>query len=115
MVNTLELGTHETVFLQKQSAKHAVAIFHHAGEDIMTRPLNEALDSTIMCWNRAEFGRISILSVTNAKGWAFDLAVVISKAMVDNKKYFAYTRTAKQLIVVKSKSCADILHLILKK
>lgn len=79
-----------------------VAILYHSGEDFMTQLLNESLDSTIMSWDKVKFGRISILSVTNAKGLEFDLAVVIPKGMVDNEKCFAYTRVVEQLIVVKS-------------
>lgn len=101
-IKTLNAAIQEAVQFQKQDAKRTVAILYHYGEQSTSNMLNSLLDPKIMSWDKAQAGKISILSTTSAKGLEFDLAVVIPTGMVDNEKYIAYTRAVEQLIIVRA-------------
>lgn len=100
-IKTLNAAIQEAVQFQKQDAKRTVAILYHYGEQPTSNMLYRLLDPAIMSWDKVQVGKISILSVTSAKGLEFDLAVVIPTGMVDNEKYIAYTRAVEQLIIVR--------------
>ena len=101
-IKTLNAAIQKAVQFQKQDAKRTVAILYHYDEQSTSNILYRLLDPKIMSWDKAQAGKISILSTTSAKGLEFDLAVVIPTGMVDNEKYIAYTRAVEQLIIVRA-------------